>query len=127
MKPAIGRRIPHIFYIIAILLFIVFAVLIIRSVNFLSEALDWDKRTQKVLLQLDETLITKISAEASVRGFVINGEDRILAPYNVARANIENRLAKLRELTADNQGQSERIRQLESMIDKRFEFFNEIV
>ena len=127
MKSVIGRRIPQILFIIAILLFIVFAVLNIRSIGSLSEALTWDKQTQQVLLQLEETLITKINAETSVRGFIITGDESILAPYNEARQNVKDRLTKLRELTAGNQNQAERVVNLEKMLDERFAFFNQIV
>ncbi len=127
MKSTLGKRIPQILFIIAILLFIAVAILNVRSINSLSEALKWDKHTQQVLLQLDETLITKINAETSIRGFVILGDEAILAPYNEARQNIKSRLAKLRELTEDNQDQSERTAQLETMIDERFVFFNQLV
>ncbi len=127
MKSVIGRRIPQILFIIAILLFIVFAVLNIRSVSSLSEALNWDKHTQQALLQIEETLITKINAETSVRGYVILGDESILAPYNEARQTVKDRLRKLRDLTAENQKQTERVVLLEKMLDDRFAFFNEIV
>ena len=35
----------------------------------LTEALKWEKHTQQVLLQLDETLILMLNAETGVRGY----------------------------------------------------------
>src|SRR5262249_24219486 len=44
------------------------------------------------------------------------GKDEFLQPYNAARARLDENLARLRRLTADNQSQQARLRKLEGLI-----------
>lgn len=127
MKPNPGSRIPQIFIIIAILLFIVVAVLSVVGITSLSKALAWEKHTQQVLIQLEETMIGVLNAETGVRGYLIVQDENVLIPYNDARQNIQVHLSKLRDLTTDNQVQAEKVERLEKMIAERLTFLASVV
>jgi PAS domain S-box-containing protein len=127
MNTTLGRRIPQILFIIAIILLIAVAFFTVRSIGSLSEALKWDKHTQQVLLQLDETLIEMVNAETGARGFLITAEEDILQPYNTAQQNVKGHLTRLRELAADNSIQAEKIARLEKLLDERISFLKQAV
>ncbi len=120
MKLTLERQVPLVFSI-AILLLIVIAFFAYRSINSLTESLMWEKHTQQVLLQLDETLILLIDAETGGRGFLITGEERYLEPYNNANQKFGDNLTRLRVLVADNPEQTATLPQLETLVGERLE------
>ena len=71
MKLTLERQIPIVFTI-AVFLLAVVVLFSFRSMYSLSEAIGWEKHTQQILLQLDETLILMLNAETGVRGFLIS-------------------------------------------------------
>jgi CHASE3 domain sensor protein len=84
------------------------AILILVSVvSFMSlirsgEDRAWVTHTYIVLEKLDAVLTNLIDAETGQRGYIITGEISYLEPYNDARAHVNQNLAELRALTADN-------------------------
>ena len=78
MKLTLERQIPIVFTI-AVFLLAVVVFFSFRSMYSLSEAISWEKHTQQILLQLDETLILMLNAETGVRGFLISGDETFLA------------------------------------------------
>ncbi len=120
MRLTLERQIPLVFGIATVLLAIV-AFFAFRSINSVSEAIKWEKHTQEVISQLDETLNLMIDAETGARGFLITTDDTILEPYDNARLKIGNNLAQLRNLVADNPAQIERISRLEKIARERFD------
>ena len=113
MKLTLERQIPIVFIIAIILLFII-VFFAIRSTNSVDESLMWEKHTQEVLLQLDETMLLTLDAETGGRGFLISGDEAFLEPYNTANQKIGGNLARLRTLVADNPKQAEAVNKLES-------------
>ena len=65
--------------------------------------------TYAVTAELSQTLASLIDAETGQRGFLITGEERYLAPYRAATAEVNNHLQRLAELTADNREQQAEI------------------
>jgi len=126
MKLTLERQIPLVFTI-AILLLIIVAFFAYRSTNSLTESLNWEKHTQEVLQQFDETLILMIDAETGGRGFLITGEENYLEPYNNATEKIGDNLAKLRGLVADNPQQSAAMPRLENTIGERLRILKQAV
>ncbi len=118
MKLTLERQIPLAFSI-AILLLIIIAFFAIRNTSSLTDSLKWEKHTQEVLLQLDETLILMIDVETGGRGFLLTGEEQYLGPYTNGSQKMGGSLAKLRALLADNPVQTERLARLETLIGER--------
>ncbi|HMG86679.1 MAG TPA: CHASE3 domain-containing protein [Terracidiphilus sp.] len=75
----------------------------------------WVAHTHQVQLKLSETLALLTDAETGQRGFLYTGEERYLAPYNLAIRQIQSRIDELSRLTADNPSQRAAIRQLRSL------------
>jgi PAS domain S-box-containing protein len=126
MKLTLERQIP-LGFIIAIFLLAIIIFFAFRSMNSINEALKWEKHTQEVLLQLDETLILMINAETAARGFMVSQDETLLEPYNQTQQTIKSDLEKLRNLTSDSKTQAERISQLENIINERLSFLKQLI
>ncbi|MBW4571844.1 MAG: CHASE3 domain-containing protein [Tolypothrix carrinoi HA7290-LM1] len=72
--------------------------------------------TQKVLTELEATLSTLKDAETGQRGYLITGEERYLQPYESAVDKIDRQINSLKQLTADNPNQQQRVFALENAI-----------
>lgn len=126
MRLTLERQIPLVFSI-AILLLIIIVFFAIRSTESLNESLKWEKHTQEVLLQLDETMILTLDAETGGRGFLISGDETFLEPYNNAQQKLGGTLAKLRGLVADNQNEAAAVAKLEEVIKQRLDVLEQTV
>ena len=121
MKLTLEKQIPIVFTIAVFLLAIVFF-FAFRSMSSLTDALKWEKHTQEVLLQLDETMILMLNAETGARGFMISGDEKYLEPYTSAKQRIEQNIEELKVLVEDNEAQKQRESQLENTINQRMSF-----
>ena len=79
----------------------------------------WVSHTHQVLTELEATLSTLKDAETGQRGYLLTGEERYLEPYYSAIARINQQLAELQQLTADNNRQQQRLRDLKIAIDSK--------
>lgn len=106
------RKLPIILFFVFLMLTTIGFVFYQNTVS-LQQAIEWQKRTQEVLLKLDETLTLTLDIEAGVRGFIVTGNDTYLDPYNRARQKIPQNVAQLRALTAGNAEQAAELDRLE--------------
>jgi signal transduction histidine kinase len=90
-----------------------------HSTNSLQSAVAWQKHTQKVLLELDDTLVSAVDIETSARGYVISGTDNFLEPFNSGKQRALQNIDELKGLTADNKGQSENLNQLTKLVNEK--------
>ena len=79
----------------------------------------WVSHTHQVLTELEATLSTLKDAESGQRGYLLTGEERYLEPYHSAIARINQQVVGLQQLTADNNRQQQRIRDLKIAIDSK--------
>lgn len=63
-----------------------------------------------------------INAETGQRGFLLTNDPEFLAPYNQARAELDQGLAALRVAFADRPDQAQRLQQLEGEIANQLEY-----
>src|SRR6476469_9673355 len=77
--------------------------------------------THQVLTELEATLSTLKDAETGQRGYLLTGEERYLEPYHSAIARINEQVVGLQQLTADNNLQQQRIRNLKIAIDSKLD------
>jgi methyl-accepting chemotaxis protein WspA len=98
--------------IVAIILFL----LILAYNNFakLSEANGWNRHTLEVLLQTDQIATSVLQIQSSTRGYLITGNETLVAPIANEHANARTHLKRAIELTADNPAQQERLSQLDT-------------
>jgi PAS domain S-box-containing protein len=79
------------------------------SVVRLNENSAWVEHTQDVLDRLDLLLAAATDSETAERGYVITGDESYLEPYRQAAQTVEVQERRLRELTADNHAQQQRL------------------
>lgn len=80
-------------------------------INFVKEskAVEWNVHTYEVIHESDAILISLINMETGARGYAITGNDSFLEPYNQGKTSYEQHYNKIKELTADNPQQQERL------------------
>ncbi len=126
MKITLERQI-YLAFIFAMILLSVLGFFAYRSINSLNEAIRWEKQTQGVLSQLDETLALIVDAETGGRGFVITGNESFLEPYTQTKLKIDGILAELRGMLTDNPSQKQTLAILEDVINKKLFFIKQTV
>jgi PAS domain S-box-containing protein len=77
------------------------------------------RHSYEVRAALADTAARLVDAETGQRGFLLSGNESYLEPYRGAVGHVEQLLAQLKALTADNTNQQIRIQQLEPVIDKK--------
>ena len=87
----------------------------------------WVDHTRVVLSANQQLLSDVKDAETAERGYIITGDESYLEPYNSASRDIAQTVARLRQLTADNSGQQQRIENLERLIARRTSVLNQAV
>jgi methyl-accepting chemotaxis protein len=115
MNMKIGSRILT-GYAVALLVVGAIGVVAYRATNELVSSADWVTHTHKVRETLSELSSALKDAETGQRGFVLTGEERYLEPYTAATRTVDAHLQDLRELTADNRAQQNRIATLQPLI-----------
>jgi PAS domain S-box-containing protein len=73
----------------------------------------------EVVENLGGVLSALKDAETGQRGFILTGQDRYLEPYNQGIGEIQDRLAKLTDLTVDNPEQQAAVVRLKSLVSMK--------
>lgn len=81
----------------------------------------WVVHTHQVELKLSETLALLTDAETGQRGYLYTGEDRYLAPYQLAVQQIQLEFDGLARLTMDNPRQQAAIAELRLLAQKKLD------
>ena len=89
------------------------------SFSYLREASDWVSHTQQVRGELGDLEADLNAAARSRLSYVISGSGDDLASYKRALPGISAHLREVTRLTNDNPAQSERCKQLSTLIDAR--------
>ncbi len=98
-----------------------------RNTLKLMENEGWVSHTHRVLTELEATLSTLKDAETGQRGYLLTGEERYLEPYHSTIARINKQVDGLQQLTADNNRQQQRIRDLKIAIDSKLAELQETI
>jgi methyl-accepting chemotaxis protein len=83
----------------------------VSLLNFsrLNDANTWNDHSYQVLRTSDDMLAQMLNIETGIRGFVLSGEDPFLAPYNEGKKQFASNFDSLKQLTADNSAQQQRL------------------
>ena len=77
------------------------------------------EHTREVLGSLELLLAAATDSETAERGYVITGDESYLEPYREAAAVIDSQTRRLRELTADNRAQQQRLDSVAALVTER--------
>ena len=75
----------------------------------------WVDHTHEVIGKLNELTTLQSDMESGARGFVIAGDETFLAPYQVARPQLDAQIDDLIQQTIDNPIQTDRLRRIRSI------------
>lgn len=124
MKLALEKLIPTAF-LLAVGLLIILGFFAYRSVNAINDAIAWEMHTQEVLQKLDGLLLTTITAETELRGYVITRNKSYLETFDNAEPETQTNIANLKLLISDNPAQIERLAVLERSISEKINISKE--
>jgi PAS domain S-box-containing protein len=122
MKPiSVSNRKAQLAFRFAILTLLAVGAISYRSMLVSSESGRWVRHTHDVLENAEDLLSAVQSVELSYRGFAFTGNESFLESYRASASSAHRDLATLRELTADNPVQQQRIRVLEALINRKIQ------
>jgi methyl-accepting chemotaxis protein len=84
-----------------------------RSIHFIDKTNGWIQHTNEVYRATNSILVAIVNQETGLRGYLIAGKDEFLDPYRGGIKDYEAGLAKVKELTADNPVQQQRLAALD--------------
>jgi PAS domain S-box-containing protein len=90
--------------------------------NHLFEASKWVSHTQEVLKEVEEVRAGMADLESSQRGYIIIGDEHLLAQRKDFKDAVLEDIKTLRQLTADDPRQQHRLDELEPLIVSRTDF-----
>src|SRR5690606_32887042 len=114
--------IKSIFFICAFIILLIGGITY-RSINNLSQSSALLTQTHKVNVELGKIFSYLKDAETGQQGFIITNDPIYLRPYNVGRENINSSFAELKELGNDNPAFQNELKELNTLIDTRMEYF----
>lgn len=128
-KVSPGRNVikTNINFILAGLLVTVVGISSILSILRLVDRSRWMNHTVATISEIEHLSATYMRAQTNVRGYHITFQDYYLERYHEARDRIRPTLNQLRELTRDNEKQQAEVNNLEALLNRRFERWEENV
>ena len=128
MKPnPRSNRTPQLALGLAILTLLAVGAISYRNMVVSSESGRWVRHTHDVLENAEDFLLAVQSVELSYRGFAFTGNDSFVESYRNSALSAHSDLAILRELTADNPAQQQRIPVLETLINRKTQLAETII
>ncbi len=126
MKWSVGTKIGAGFSVALALLLVIGTISYTNTARLIQTA-NLVSHTNHVRWKLRELLSNLQDAETGQRGYIITGERSYLAPYNSATASINGSVQSLKQLTADNSNQQQRIQELEPLIAQKQQELDETI
>ncbi|WP_321815572.1 MULTISPECIES: response regulator [unclassified Paraburkholderia] len=88
------------------------AVAFVALIAYLVSTMNWAEHSERVIGEAYELLRVQADRESSLRGFLLDGDERVLAPFEVGRPRFEAQVGSLSNLVADNPPQIERLKRI---------------
>lgn len=87
----------------------------------------WTIHTHLVIAELKDSIIALLNVETGDRGYLVSRNKEFLEPYNRGRLEVMSHIAKVEELTADNDSQQQRLKQLRMLAKQKLQFAAETI
>ena len=79
------------------------------------QVMGWVDHTHLVIGRFNELGALEADVEASSRAYLLTGDEANLAPYNLAKAQMDAQIDDLARLTADNPVQTDRLKRVRTL------------
>jgi PAS domain S-box-containing protein len=111
----------------AVLILIIVGVICYHSIAVSSESDQWVDHTHSVIANLQDLLAAMLTVESTCQGYVLTGDESLLAEYHVGVLRTQTELSTLRELTSDNAGQQIRIALLDPLAASKIQLAEKVI
>ncbi len=91
------------------------AALFVAIILYLLSVLGWVEHTDQVISRANVIQKLSIDQETAMRGFLINGDDSFLAPYETGKPKMKAEITALRAFISDNPAQVTRLDRITAM------------
>ena len=126
-EPASTERKVRLGFAVALACLAAIGVVSYLSVVRLKENAAWVEHTHEVLSSLELLLAAATDSETAERGYVITGDESYLEPYRQAAAVVDGQTRHLRELTADNRAQQQRLDSVVPLVTDRLGILRAVI
>ncbi|MBI3650383.1 MAG: diguanylate cyclase [Acidobacteria bacterium] len=106
--------------VVAFLLLILIGLVTYKSTNEFTEAAEQVNQSQEILTEIERVESALKDGEADERDFLLTGQTEELEPYEASVKLFDQRFHRLKDLTADNPAQQERLVALAALVEKRW-------
>ena len=103
-------------FVVAVLAVVLIAFFSYGSLQSRAQAAALVSHTFEVVEQLQGLLSSVKDAETGQRGYLLTGSEQYLEPYNTAKSSLPGKLKSVRELTAANPSQQQRLDSVERLV-----------
>jgi len=103
------------------------AVFFVLLIVYLLRAMSWVEHTDRVIGRAHELSAMSADMETGLRGFLINGDERFLDPYELARARFSREVTDLQATVSDNPIQVDRLRRVGSLQENWLQYAQEML
>jgi PAS domain S-box-containing protein len=124
--PLLNRRL-RLAFVSAILTLLVVGVISYRATVVSAASDRWVRHTHEVLENLRGLLATMRNVESSYRGFALTGQESYITACHASAAHVQEDVARIRDLTADNPVQQAQIPILESLATQKSQYADAII
>ncbi len=112
---------------ISLLFVLVSAITSHLSIEKLNDSTNWQSHTYDVINVTKDAENYVLNAETGIRGFIIAGERKYLAPYTQNASKILPKIQELKQLVSDNPIQEDRIDSLEFYCQAKVQEMQEVL
>ncbi len=91
------------------------AVITWRSAASMRDAGYWNEHTHRVLENVQALTTAMVNQETGLRGYLLSADERFLEPYKAGAGSYADAFTKVRQLTADNPQQQQRLDQIDAL------------
>ena len=96
-------------FVLMILIQLSMSVLSWTKVSSVEDTTHWTEHTHSVLSKLNSVMAAMVDQETGIRGFLVSGMENFLEPFVSGQAHFSAAMRDVKQLTADNPTQQERL------------------
>ena len=100
------------------------ALVFVGIIAYLINVLSWVEHSEHVIGRANQVSRLAADMEASMRGFLLSGDEEFLAPYQLSKPKMDAELSSLGKLVTDNPAQMERLERVRTA-EKEWQSFAE--
>ncbi len=94
---------------------------------YLVSTMNWVEHSERVIGNANEMMRLAVERQSAMRGYLITGDDRFLAPYTLDESRFKAEVGSLSELVSDNPPQVETLRRIQTIADRWDDHADEII